>query len=97
MFPYKAAIFRLVAQSLALPSELPEHCTGIFYFIHCGLSRNYSTTIEALPQIVGDIGLEPNNLSAKNSRVANYTNLQNYLIFNKNIIICEKFMIIIFD
>ena len=77
MFPYKAAIFRLVAQSFALkPSELPEHCTGIFYFIHCGLSRNYSTTIEALPQIVGDTGLEPDNLSAKNSRVANYTNLQ---------------------
>lgn len=66
MFPYKAAIFGLVPQSPALkPSELPEHCTGIFYFIHCGLSRNYSTTIEALPQIAGDIGLEPINSAPK--------------------------------
>ena len=76
MFPYKAANFGLVSQSLALTDWATGALYGNFYFIRCGCSRNYSTTIEALPQIAGDRGLEPHNLSAKNSRVANYTNLQ---------------------
>ena len=70
------------------------NCTGIFYFIRCGCSRNYATTIEALPQIVGDKGLEPINLSAKNSRVANYTNPQNLFFSYKYIIILKKLRII---
>ena len=53
------------SHSFLKPTELPEHCTGIFYFICCGLSRNYSTTIEVLPQIVGVTGLEPARLAAQ--------------------------------
>lgn len=32
MFPYKAAIFGLVTQSFALPTELPERLVGVAGF-----------------------------------------------------------------
>ena len=65
-FHIRLLIFWIGSQSLTLqPTELPEHCTGIFYFIRCGLSRNYSTTIEALPQIVVQRGFEPRHSELK--------------------------------
>ena len=98
MFPYKAAIFGLVSQSLALkPTELPEH-----YFIFIFIFKNnnfliecikiYTITLEnypyALEIFVAPKGFEP--LLTENQNLARYLYAKG-LFYNQNV--KEQFVI----